>query len=181
MNVKQMLSVSLLCLAGSGCSLFDNFIHTTVVEPLHYARHLDETASKKHFRGFARSAFEVVRAHARADLGDYECEPFSADYQLGFEDGFVDFLDAGGLGSPPTLPPRRYWKAKYQTPHGQGAVTDWFSGYERGAAAAQESGWRQLVLVPVSDSLVSTTEPHWPRAAEIIERLPPTAKAESSD
>ncbi len=163
MNVKQMLSISLLCLVGSGCRLFDNFMRTTVVEPLHYASHLSDITSKARFRGLAQSAFASVRAHACADLDDYECEPFSADYQLGFEDGFVDFLDAGGTGSPPPLPPRRYWKAKYQTPPGQCAVADWFRGYEHGTVSARESGWRHLVMVPVSDSLVSTTQPHWPR------------------
>lgn len=181
MNVKQMTCVSLLCLVGSGCRLFDSFVRTTVVEPIQYASHLDEKLAKRRFRGMAHNAFETVRAHARAELDDYECEPFSVEYQLGFEDGFVDFLDAGGTGSPPTLPPRRYWKKQYQTPAGQRAAADWFTGYERGTATARESGLRQLIVVPVSDSLVSTTEPHWPRAAEEIERLPPPNETPASD
>jgi hypothetical protein len=73
---------------------------------------------------------------------------YSADFARGFKDGYWDFLEEGGSGQPPPLPPKVYWEVRYQTPQGHAAVADWFAGFREGAAAARESGERQLVVVP---------------------------------
>jgi hypothetical protein len=39
---------------------------------------------------------------------------------------------------------------RYQTPVGHAAIADWYAGFHEGAAAARESGGRQLVVVPSS-------------------------------
>ena len=125
-------------------------------------RNLDQKLELVRFRDLARCALAEAQSRARAELDDYYCEPFSADEQEGFLDGFVDYLDAGGTGNPPPLPPRRYWKAKHENPNGNCAVQDWYRGYARGVAAAQVSGYREMVLICPSDSIASTREPYYP-------------------
>src|SRR5207253_2309767 len=61
-----------------------------------------------------------------------------------------DYLYAGGSGEPPPLPPRYYWKTRYETAEGHQAIADWFAGYRLGAAMAQESGYREWVTIPSS-------------------------------
>lgn len=175
----------MICVFGSGCRLYDNFIRTTVVEPLRFCSHCDEKWSRMRFRRMARNVLCESQAIARAELDDYYVEPYSVDEQCGFEDGFVDYLEAGGTGHAPPLPPRRYWKAKYQTPGGRRAVEDWFRGYEQGAIAAQASGYRSFVTVPLSDAIVSTTQPHYPgriRTVGLTEDidLPPDSRTEDA-
>jgi hypothetical protein len=109
----------------------------------------------------AREALAEARALAQAETDDYVHEPFTIDQERGFEEGFVDYLIAGGTGHPPPLPPRRYWKAKFQTPDGQLAVQQWFRGYEHGAAVAEASGLRSLVTLPASELLKTNTEPYY--------------------
>jgi hypothetical protein len=75
---------------------------------------------------------------------------YSKDYALGFKDGFADYLDEGGCAEPPPLPARRYWMIHYRTPGGHAAINDWFAGFQHGVAAARESGYRELVIVPSS-------------------------------
>lgn len=75
---------------------------------------------------------------------------FSADYERGYKDGFTDYLDFGGCGEPPPVPPRRYWKNAYQTPEGHQAIQDWFAGFRNGVSDAEASGWRHFATVPSS-------------------------------
>ena len=116
--------------------------------------------AQKRFRGLAACALDEATSFARAQLDNYGCEPFSVDYQLGFIDGFVDFLEAGGTGNPSPLPPRRYWKAKYQNPVGYQCTQDWFLGFQHGARAAQSSNYRLFVTVPLSDSVTADALPY---------------------
>lgn len=160
MKFKFFHVTALLCLLGSGCRFSHILARTTIVEPIKYASYLDEKLEKKHFRHLARCAFEQEQAVARAELDDYNAEPFSVDAQRGFEDGFVDYLMAGGRAEPPALPPRRYWKTKYQNPVGQWATQEWFNGYRHGASVARQSGYRDFVTVPTGDAVALTTEPY---------------------
>ena len=161
-SARKAVLVFLLTLPvfGSGCTLCDNAWRTTVAEPFHYSNYWYEKFARARFRGLAHCAFDQERALTRAERDDYCHEPFTVDHKLGFVDGFVDYLEAGGMGHPPPLPPRRYWKAKYQTPDGYRATEDWFRGYHHGTMSARASGYRQLVTVPVSDALVSNTLPY---------------------
>jgi hypothetical protein len=129
---------------------------------MQFANNLDEKLERHRFRQLAEAAFESAWATARAEADDYQHDPFSPDERRGFIDGYVDYLEAGGTGEPPALPPRKYWKAVYNTPQGRLAVQHWFQGYEFGAAMAKLSGHRQLVTIPVSDALASSTLPHFP-------------------
>jgi hypothetical protein len=103
-------------------------------------RRLDEMAEARRNESWAKAAWENVRG----------CRPGgapSADYEAGFKAGFVDYLTAGGSGEAPPVPPRRYWTTAYQTPGGRGAVEAWFAGFQHGAAAAKNGGYRRWVVL----------------------------------
>ncbi len=160
MRIQQLLCVLAFCFLGSGCRLFQNGWQTTIVEPIHYSRNVYEKWAHRRFRDLATCALDEATSAARAELDDYNCEPFSVDYRLGFIDGFVDFLEAGGTGNPSPLPPRKYWKAKYQTPAGYQSTQDWFRGFQHGAGAARQSNYRSFVTVPLSDYPAVDTLPY---------------------
>jgi hypothetical protein len=109
---------------------------------------------------------ECVRDRLVADAvwksfrSDHAEHAYSSDFAEGFKAGYRDFVEEGGRGRPPALPPKCYWGVAGQTPQGHAAVADWFAGFHQGAAAAQESGARQLVIVPSSlPHLGQTTRP----------------------
>lgn len=85
---------------------------------------------------------DVVAAHPE--------QVYSAPYAHGFKDGYRDFIEEGGIGQPPPVPPACYWDLRYQTPQGHAAIDDWYAGFRHGAAVARESGNRRWVIVPAS-------------------------------
>src|SRR5439155_20779353 len=109
---------------------------------------------------------------------------YSPDYVCGFKDGFADFLYAGGTGEPPPLPPRQYWKIKYETAEGHQAIEDWFAGFRHGASVAQTTGYRQWVTIPsslppraISEGHASSTMSEAITAPPSESVLPPPRKA----
>jgi hypothetical protein len=74
--------------------------------------------------------------------------PYSSDYADGFEAGFRDFVEAGGTGEPPGMPPPCYRLSCNAGP-GRQALLDWYAGFRHGAAVARENGLRQAILIPV--------------------------------
>src|SRR5262245_2864118 len=133
MRVLFLFTMLALCATGLGCRLTHNVVQTTIVEPLQYSRDCYEKIARKEFIDLANTALAQEISQRRAELDNYECEPFSVDYQDGFVDGFVDYLEAGGTGEPPMLPPRRYWRASFQSPAGHQAAEQWFEGFRHGA------------------------------------------------
>jgi hypothetical protein len=71
----------------------------------------------------------------------------------------VDYLQYGGTGQPPFVPPRRYWGVHYRTPDGYRAVEDWYAGFRSGAASAQATGYRHFVTVPSAVSVTGGVAP----------------------
>jgi len=114
-----------------------------VVEPIHYCQSSNERTERARNHRLAVAAWKSVVEKCSDHV-------YSRDYAQGFEEGYADYLFAGGIGAPPPLPPRRYWRASYQTPEGRQATTDWFAGFHHGAQEAQQSGYRQLIIVPAS-------------------------------
>jgi hypothetical protein len=156
---QAALMVSATCLLCSGCALCANLARTAIIQPVQYCNYLDEKHQQHQFRALAEEALAQERATARAELDDYTCEPFTGDEECGFVDGYVDQLIYGGDGNAPPLPPRRYWKIKYQNPAGFQAIEDWFKGYRHGAVVARASGYRDYVTIPANDSLTKETLP----------------------
>src|SRR5579872_1105819 len=139
----------MLCAAGTGCV-------TTGAESGQYNflansfRNLGEwpvvgnSECYQTLRDCAR-AKEAWRA-AQAACPD---QAYSKDYACGFKAGFRDYLDAGGNGEPPAVPPFRYRLAGYESPGGHAAIEDWYAGFRHGAAAARASGFRELNVIPL--------------------------------
>jgi hypothetical protein len=112
-------------------------------------RWLDEQEFRKVAERHARAAWAAQQVHGQV----------SGDYENGFVEGFVDYLDAGGNGEPPVVPPFRYRLTRFKTPEGHKATEDWFAGFRHGAAVARASGLRELILVPLSAPIASPPEP----------------------
>ena len=168
MRIKLCFLAIGLCVASAGCHLVELATCNLVYETRICAG--DCWAS---FRNdcWARSAWKQV---ARSDPEQH----YSSDHARGFRAGFADYLDGGGTGEPPLVPPKRYWHTCYQTPSGRHAIEDWFAGYRHGAAIAKTSGCRNLITVPSS---LSGSEvfflPEHPGLAPI--ELPPPRLLES--
>lgn len=81
---------------------------------------------------------------ARLALQEFEqVAPLPPDhpdhFRGGFKDGYIA-VAMGATGCPPTLPPKKYWHAKYRTADGKLVVTAWYNGYAEGATAAEATG-----------------------------------------
>jgi hypothetical protein len=110
---------------------------------------------------------------------------FSQAYHEGFVEGFVDYVEAGGSGEPPFLPPFRYRLSHFRTPEGIALVEDWYAGFRNGSSVARASGLRDLSLIPLPNYAVpkdlneDSEAPAAPRPlagqpkATIPEALPP--------
>lgn len=125
-----------------GCSVGEKLVNNVIVEPAHYNRWTDRVGRCLRDKSLAEEAWDEVCAR--------DGEAYSRHYYRGFVEGFHDYLDSGGTGDPPSLPPRSYWRVYYQSPEGHQAIEDWFAGFRHGAAVAKASGVRNLVTVPVS-------------------------------
>jgi hypothetical protein len=127
-------------LLAPGCDLATNGTHNVLIE-MH--QRAEDRADRKQAGALAERAWAEVQC---AEPG----HPYSGDYAAGFETGFTDYVYAGGSGEPPAVPPRRYWKSRYDSPEGHQAVEDWFAGFRHGAGVARQGGYRQWVTLPSS-------------------------------
>lgn len=148
MPTRQLSWIVLFCAVAPGCSIAKETTHNLFVRPVSYCFYKDNHATDVRARELARQAWQEM------DNGGGP-GGFSNDYAKGFEDGFAEFLDFGGSGTPPPVPPRSYWKIEYQTPQGHQAIEDWYAGYAQGSGAAQESGLRRLFVVPAGEPYVA--------------------------
>ncbi|HVX14218.1 MAG TPA: hypothetical protein VHC22_23730 [Pirellulales bacterium] len=146
--MKRLLLMIGLCPALTGCTVSDNFMLAFLVEPTQYCDYFDAHKSHNRHCRLAKQTWSKIQ-------NKKSMKRFSDDYAQGFRDGFTDFLDAGGTGQPPPLPPRCYWKNRYANPQGRRAVQDWFAGFRHGAAMARASGAREYALVPMSTPVAS--------------------------
>ncbi len=126
----------------SGCTVYDKIAHNLVVDPAHFNRFSDKLGRGLRDKCLANEAWDEICVR--------DGDVYSRHYYRGFIAGFTDYLDSGGTGEPPPLPPRSYWRLYYQTPEGHQATQDWFAGFRHGADVARASGVRDLVTVPVS-------------------------------
>jgi hypothetical protein len=140
MKVRRLLWFLALCAAPSGCSWIPYSVHNLWEAPCDV---LHRTALRCRFRRQADDAWDHV-------LKGNPGVPYSRMYAVGFNEGFVDFLDADGTGEPPAAPPWCYRTPRSLTPEGKQEVEDWFAGFRHGAAVARASGLRQAVVVPLA-------------------------------
>lgn len=166
------LCVLTTCFAFTGCRFAQLVTQTVILEPFHFAEYMEEKLERHRHHRVARDLWSHI-------AGDYGLA--SVDYERGFYDGFVDFMLAGGTGLPPPYPPKYYWKTRYQSPEGHLAILDWYAGFEHGASLSSESGYRDLLTIPLY-TVANTKEDsspngnNWSASEESmnsIERLPP--------
>jgi hypothetical protein len=140
MRWKAMALAGAAWPAVAGCNIAQNAARNIVNEP-HVVR--TQRAIEHDLRKDARAAWREVRA-------DYPRHAFTAEFRDGFLDGYVDYLDRGGNGSLPAVPPAKYTRhAKYYTENGQCLVKDYFLGFQYGQEIAIATGKRQFLTVPV--------------------------------
>jgi hypothetical protein len=147
MRPIRTLLVGLLAGSGTGCfsarpSAPESFAcqaaRNSVEQPI---RHHDD----KKFIKVVRRRAEQAWAEACGAPG----RRFSRAYHDGFVEGFIDYVEAGGSGEPPYLPPFRYRLTPYRTADGVAVIEDWYAGFRHGAAVARGSGMRELNVVPL--------------------------------
>jgi hypothetical protein len=135
----------LLVVAGAalcpGCELAGNMARTTSCEVGHFAREGLERIRDRHL---AEEAWKQVQASCPD-------RAYSKDYARGFKAGYADYLFEGGPCEPPPFPPESYWGIGYQTPDGVRAMAEWNTGFRDGAAAAEASGLREVMVLPLTD------------------------------
>lgn len=134
--------------AVAGCNVAYNAARNIVNDP-HVV--MTQQAIGHDLRKAARSAWEEAR-------GQYpHC---TAEFQDGFEDGYVDYLDRGGNGSLPAVPPAKYTRhQKYFTENGHCLLKEYFLGFKYGQEVAIATGRRQFLTVPVLFPPVPPTPP----------------------
>ncbi len=135
---NRWLIMFALCPLAMGCQLADNAAHNLTYEAKLTTA---ETLERCNYEKLARAAWETMERTGA-------CGAFSKDYADGFTDGFVDYLQFGGSGQPPYVPPKRYWSPHFRTPEGHQAIEQWYAGFRRGVAAAHQSGYREWVTLP---------------------------------
>lgn len=140
MRWKSVLLVGALGPASVGCNLARLASHNIVNEPLvNHTQHVIH----RDLRHEANATWREVRTQ-------YPRRAFTAEFRDGFTDGYVDYLDRGGNGSIPAVPPNKYVRhARYFTEEGQCRVKDYFLGFKYGQEIAIATGKRQFLTVPV--------------------------------
>ncbi|MCE9562783.1 MAG: hypothetical protein K8U57_12120 [Planctomycetes bacterium] len=140
MRWKTVALAGALTPTALGCSVVKYASQTIVNEPsvVH-----NQVGIEHKLRSQARSLWREVRTQ-------YPRRAFTAEFRDGFLDGYVDYLDRGGNGSIPAVPPPKYTRhKKYFTENGQCLVKDYFLGFKYGQDIAIATGKRQFLTVPV--------------------------------
>lgn len=142
-TIRRLMLLAVTVLLIPGCMGLQNVLQVNVCEPEQYCVSSDRRATFERNRELACQAWACV---VQADPS--VCS--AVDYMEGFVDGYADYLNLGGTGAAPPIPPRRYWNVDYRSPGGADAVQQWYAGFEHGAAEAKQSGYRELAVVPSS-------------------------------
>jgi hypothetical protein len=142
MNWKPIALVIVACSMNSGCcsSLVTAIVRNVVKTPI---IKIDQCAQEHRSHILARHAWQEVLAKCPG-------EEFSHPYKCGFLAGYADYLQEGGTGDPPPVPPLRYQLLHHQSREGEREAQEWFAGFRHGAGLAKQSGQREWVLVPLS-------------------------------
>ena len=102
-----------------------------------------EKAVARQIHKKAHEAWQIVRS-------EFTSKIFTPEFHDGFIDGYCDYLDRGGDGQPPAVPPLRYTQnRKYYSPEGHVLMRDYFLGFKYGTDVAIATGQRQYLTVPV--------------------------------
>jgi hypothetical protein len=149
MRTLGILAIMAVCATAAGCSGFVRSIERNfTVLPL---QGFDECRMK------CRNHLRAVEAWDM--LEESSPEHYTPDFADGFVAGYADYLDNGGNGDPPAIPPFRYRTVKYQTPDGVEAINQWYAGWRHGTLMAKASGMRELEVIPLSAPPINAVPP----------------------
>src|SRR5262245_33590399 len=140
MKLLVNLMLLALCTLSTGCVYYANAARNLTHAPIDL---VDEYSVRFRNKRLAREAWQAV----------VEIDPeheYSQEYELGFKDGYADYLYAGGRGIPPEVPPWCYRKSNHNTPDGVRGIQDWYAGFRHGANVARESGYRDVAVLPTA-------------------------------
>ncbi len=166
MTAKPLFLLCILaCALLPGCTVCQNLKRTILDEPSDFSWMEDREQSLEVYRTWADRAWREERS------SDPE-QCVSKAYVVGFKDGFVDYVYAGGSGEPPPVPPRQFWNVDVRNPRGHSEAADWFAGYRHGSQLAREAGYRERALIPSSLFLFGAREDHWESEPSYVETLP---------
>lgn len=161
--VSRLLACCFLVAIIPGCTLCQNIKRSVLSEPTKFSATADRWRSVRTYREWADEAYGRFCPCGQA-------APFSCSYEIGFKDGFVDYVYGGGSGEPPPVPPREFWDVRSRTNDGKACAADWFDGYRHGASVARDEGYRDRALVATSRLLacpIDTCQPHVPIIQEL--------------
>lgn len=134
-------TIAIVCILFTGCTVCENARRTMCTEPHLFHWKKDKRRSLAVYSAWADDAWQE-HAHNCTQL-----DGGSADYIIGFRDGFVDYVYAGGTGEPPPVPPRHLWNVDFRNGEGHQRAEDWFAGYRHGAQVARDEGYRDLATI----------------------------------
>jgi hypothetical protein len=172
MRLRLLAVAVVLCPVAAGCGTFFADAARNIFEAP--VRSCDDCHLRMRLHHVAERAWdEVVAAHPERRS--------SHDFADGFVAGYADYLYRGGPPLPPAVPPFCYQLRWYETPQGHLAIEQWYAGFAEGAAAAQASGLRDTVVIPLSQPPINavkrpdivTPAPVAPPAAPPPADLPP--------
>lgn len=134
---------AVVCVAGLGPLGGCNLAYYTGYNLVNESRQrLDEHQLSKRLRAEAQAAWlEVCR--------QYPGQPFTEEFRDGFTEGYVDYLEHGGIPQPVAAPPPRYRRNDYLSPEGHALIKDYFAGFQYGADVAVATGRREFLTIPI--------------------------------
>jgi len=148
LRIPVLLALAAFVAIGSGCNGAFKNIGNYNQNPGDFVA----TTWRNHV--WARRAYEVR-------FGGQDGDQFhSSDYRGGFIAGYIAVCN-GDTGELPTMPPKRYWASRYQSPDGQQKSQAWFRGYPEGVNAARQDGissYRDIVISQLLEDVHRTQE-----------------------
>ncbi len=155
---------ALLPLLAAGCNIYSLTLSNLTAEP---QLAWTEWVIRHELRQQARAAWEKVKPQYPDAV---------PEFREGFLDGYMDYLDRGGNGSPPAVPPAKYTRhPRYFTPQGHWRLQQYFAGFQLGQELAIASGQRQYLTVPVQLPPPAEEPPRF-RVAPSLERQEPSGR-----
>ncbi|MCE9533226.1 MAG: hypothetical protein K8T89_19180 [Planctomycetes bacterium] len=155
---------------GTGCNLVKLISYNAYNETTHYFDNLGVT-----HRALKLAEESWVDYYAR-----HGGSCADGAFKDGYITGFADFLDYGGNGAPPAMPPAKYRRKRNLDPEGHEEIGEYYLGFAAGAKEAKASGLRQYFLIPLSTPLAGPpTETALPPNQSHLDVKEPSNKPEA--
>lgn len=147
MKLDRML-LALVLVSPTGCAFVGYNAQNVISDPYNA---IQECAFRSRLRLLAKETWRNIEKD-----GD---KRFSPTYVKGFEDGFVDFIDADSPGDIPAAAPNHLRRRLLQSETGHQEIEDWFAGFRHGVDAARTTGLREKYVMPISQPARHPQEP----------------------